>query len=202
NSGLVSNHDSASRRSTTSPTTMTAGGVIRASRASAAMFSRVEITVRWSVVVPTRVIDTGVSAARPAASSDAEISAIWPTAESSTSVRSSAYWRQSIFASPQVTTATSRWVLVVSGMPAYAGTAVTAETPGTISKASPALAHAWASSGPEAYTNGSPEISRTTRLPVLTCLTTTLAREAWVSGWPSSPKPPSTNSGSSASSTT
>src|SRR5690606_17916219 len=140
----------ASRRSTTSPTTMTAGGVIRASRASAAMFSRVEVTVRWSVVVPTRVIDNGEAAARAAAIRDSEVSAIWPAAEGSPGLRAAAYWRQSIFASPQVTTATSRWVLVVSGMPAYAGTAVTAETPGTISKASPALAHAWASSGPEA----------------------------------------------------
>ena len=45
--------------------------------------------------------------------------------------------------------------------------------------------------------NGSPVISRTTRPPRLACLTTTLARAAWVSGWPSSPKPPSTSSGPS-----
>ena len=49
-----------------------------------------------------------------------------------------------------MTTVTSRWFLVVSGMPAYAGTAVTEETPGTISKPMPALAQAAASSGPEA----------------------------------------------------
>src|SRR5688572_30967940 len=41
-SALVSNHDSVSRRSTTSPTTVTAGGLIRAARASEAMRSRVE----------------------------------------------------------------------------------------------------------------------------------------------------------------
>ena len=77
------------------------------------------------------------------------MSPIWPTAESSTSVRLSAYCVQSTL-SPQVTTATSRWSLVVSGMPAYAGTALTDETPGTISKPSPALTQACASSGPEA----------------------------------------------------
>ena len=71
------------------------------------------------------------------------------TPESSTSVRSSAYWLQSTELW-QVTTATSRWFLVVSGMPAYAGTADTDETPGTISNGRPALAQACASSGPEA----------------------------------------------------
>ena len=73
-----------------------------------------------------------------------------PTAESSTSVGWAAYASQSILVSLQVTTATSRWFLVVSGMPAYAGTAVTDETPGTISKPTPALVQACASSGPEA----------------------------------------------------
>ena len=71
------------------------------------------------------------------------------TPERTTSVRSSAYADQSTF-SCAVTTATSRWFFVVSGMPAYAGTAFTDETPGTISKPRPALTHAAASSGPEA----------------------------------------------------
>jgi hypothetical protein len=60
NSGLVSNHDRVSRRFTTSPTTVTAGGLIFAALASAEIESSVEITVDWSVVVPTRVIATGV----------------------------------------------------------------------------------------------------------------------------------------------
>ncbi len=47
-------------------------------------------------------------------------------------------------------TETSRWSLVVSGMPAYAGTEPTEEMPGTISKPMPALTTACASSGPEA----------------------------------------------------
>ena len=71
------------------------------------------------------------------------------TAESRTRVLVSAYRLQSTL-SPAVTTVTSRWSLVVSGMPAYAGTAAADETPGTISKSRPALAHAAASSGPDA----------------------------------------------------
>ena len=148
-SGLVSNHDSVSRRSTTLPTTVIAGGAMRAARASAAMCSSVETTVACSVVVPTRVIATGVSGERPAAIRSLAMSPIMPTAESSTRVRSPAYCFQSTF-SPQVTTETSRLSFVVSGMPAYAGTAPTDETPGTISKPMPALATACASSGPEA----------------------------------------------------
>ena len=101
--------------------------------------------------MPVEVIDTGVSAERPAATSCAAISPMEPTAESSTSVgwvgvaAPSRSWRRL-----QVTTATSRWFLVVSGMPAYVGTALTEETPGTISNPMPALVQACASSGPEA----------------------------------------------------
>ena len=49
--------------------------------------------------------------------SAAAVSPMVPTPESSTRVRSSAYWLQSTL-SPQVTTAISWWFLVVSGMPA------------------------------------------------------------------------------------
>ena len=117
NSGLVSNHDSVSRRSTTGPTTITAGGVIRAAGTSAAMFPRVET---WSPArcVPVRVTETEVSGSRPAATSSAAMSPIVLTAESSTSVGWAAWEAQLIFASLHVTTATSRWVRVVSGMPA------------------------------------------------------------------------------------
>ncbi len=106
--------------------------------------------VSCEVSVPVRVIDTEVSGARPASISCAAMSPMVATAESSTRVGWAAYASQSILASLQVTTATSRWFLVVSGMPAYAGTAVTEETPGTISKPTPALVQACASSGPEA----------------------------------------------------
>ena len=54
-------------------------------------------------------------------------------------------------------TVTSREVRVVNGTPAYAGTAVTELTPGTISKSTPAFAHAAASSAPVAYIHGSPD---------------------------------------------
>src|SRR3954452_9875028 len=150
NSGLVSNQDRAVRRSTTSPITVTAGGVIRAARASSAIRPSVETTVSCSVVVPTRVMATGVSSLRPAATSAVATSAMQLTAESSTSVRSSTYCVQSILASEQFTTATSRCRLSVSGTPAYAGTAVTDETPGTISNPTNALTQACASSGPDA----------------------------------------------------
>jgi hypothetical protein len=129
---------------------VTAGASIFAARASAAMFASVETTVRWVVTVPVRVIDTGVSADRPAATSSRAISPMVPTAESSTSVSRSTYRDQSVVLPLHDSTVTSRWFFVVSGMPAYAGTACTDETPGTISKPMPAFVQAWASSGPEA----------------------------------------------------
>ena len=117
NSGLVSNQDSAVRRSTTSPITVTAGGVMRDERTSAPTRARVETRVSCSVVVPTRVIATGVSGSRPAATSALAMSPTMFTPERTTSVRWSPYADQSTF-SFAVTTATSRWSLVVSGMPA------------------------------------------------------------------------------------
>jgi hypothetical protein len=114
------------------------------------MCARVETTVCWLVSVPVEVIETGVSAGRPAATSSAAISRMDPTAESRTRVWWVAWCAQSTLASLQVTTATSRWFFVVSGMPAYVGTALTEETPGTISNPISALVQAWASSGPEA----------------------------------------------------
>ena len=53
----------------------------------------------------------------------------------------------------------------VTGMPASAGAASADETPGTISKGTPAAASAIASSPPRPNTNGSPHFSLTTRLP-------------------------------------
>ena len=102
------------------------------------------------MVVPTRVIATGVSASRPAATSAAAIVADRADGGEQHQGAVVGVLRPVDLGSPQVTTATSRWSLVVSGMPAYAGTAVTEETPGTISKPTPALTQACASSGPEA----------------------------------------------------
>ena len=129
---------------------MMAGGAIRAARASAAMPARVEVTVSCSVVVPTRVIATGVCGARPAATSALAMSPTMFDAGEQHQRAVVGVRRPVDLARAQVTTATSRWSLVVSGMPAYAGTAETDETPGTISKPRPALTQACASSGPEA----------------------------------------------------
>ena len=53
----------------------------------------------------------------------------------------------------------------VTGIPAEAGTADSAETPGTTSNGTPAAASASASSPPRPKTNGSPPFSRTTSSP-------------------------------------
>ena len=53
----------------------------------------------------------------------------------------------------------------VTGMDARPGAASAEETPGTISKATPACVSASASSPPRPKTNGSPPLSRTTRRP-------------------------------------
>ena len=55
--------------------------------------------------------------------------------------------------------------LSVTGIPAYAGTAIAELTPGTISNRIPASASACASSPPLPNTKGSPPFSRTTTLP-------------------------------------
>ena len=64
--------------------------LIRAARASAAIRSSVETTVAWSVVVPARVISTGVPGARPEEMSCLAMSPMLCTAESSTRVPRSA----------------------------------------------------------------------------------------------------------------
>ncbi len=88
----------------------------------------------------------------------------------------------------------ARVLASVSGTPAYAGTAEIAETPGTISNGTSALRQATASSARPLKVAASPSMSRTTRRADLAALTTSLARVARVSGWPSSPKPASRTS--------
>src|ERR671920_287744 len=58
-------------------------------------------------------------------------------------------------------------------MPAYAGAASADEMPGTTSKRMPFSTSASASSDPRPKTNGSPPLSRTTRLPAC----------AWATSW-------------------
>ena len=68
----------------------------------------------------------------------------------------------------------------VTGMPAAAGAAIAAVTPGTTSKGTPARAHASASSPPRPNTNGSPPFSRTTSRPAQGPVDEQLAS---MSGW-------------------
>ncbi len=78
------------------------------------------MSVVCSVVVPTRVSAAGVCGERPAAISALAMSPAMLTPESTTQRAVVAYWLQSTL-SWAVTTVSSRWSLVVSGMPAYAG---------------------------------------------------------------------------------
>ena len=96
---------------------------------------------------------------------------------------------RSVWRAPAATTCRPVDALEVSGMPAYDGTAVTELTPGTTSKASPALTQAEASSARPLKTAGSPSIRRTTRPPgwALAARTTSFERTAWVSRSPWSP---------------
>ena len=77
----------------------------------------------------------------------------------------------------------------VSGIPAYAGTASPAETPGTTSNATPAAASAAASSPPRPNMNGSPPLRRVTTCPMRPrdtriALISSCGREWWPSRLP------------------
>ena len=76
---------------------------------------------------------------------------------------------------PSVTLAKCTPPLWLRSTPAYSGTAVRLETPGTTSKSTPPRTQAAASSATALSRNGSPETSRTTRLPGSVCLSTNLA---------------------------
>ena len=69
----------------------------------------------------------------------------------------------------------------VTGMPAYAGAATPAVTPGTTSNGTPAAASASASSPPRPNTNGSPPLRRTTLLPARPSSTSSSLVSSWVS---------------------
>ena len=64
-------------------------------------------------------------------------------------------------------------------MPAYAGAATPAVTPGTTSNWTPAVRSASASSPPRPNTNGSPPFSLTTRLPALPSSTSLWLMSSW-----------------------
>ncbi len=72
NSARDSHQDSLLRPVTAAPMEITTEGAFPTTgAASASIRSRVEATVRWSVVVPSTVTDTGVSPARPCSTSAA-----------------------------------------------------------------------------------------------------------------------------------
>ncbi len=72
NSARDSHHDSLPRAATAGPIDMTTHGALAMmGAASASIRSKVEETVRWSVVVPSTVTATGVSPGRPCSTSAA-----------------------------------------------------------------------------------------------------------------------------------
>src|SRR3954452_18340531 len=159
--------------STTSPTTQTAGGRTPSSAIVFASPSRVVRTVRWVGVEPSVTTATGVDGARPCSISAAAMAGAVSTPMSTTRVpRSRPRDAQSTSdcgcpggTCPETTTnswVSPRWV---TGMPASAGTPIADVTPGTTSTGMPAATHASSSSMPRPKTNGSPPLSRTTRLP-------------------------------------
>jgi hypothetical protein len=195
NSGLVSNHDALSRSPAASPTTAMSGRSSPARASVAPTSDSGHDTDRWCTVVPRDVSTTGVRGDRPAASrpsADCRMSSSAP--RTTTVVLAPACAVQSTSTPCGWMTCTPAVPAGVSGTPAYAGTAVAADTPGTTSKASPPLRQAAISSASPVNVAGSPSSRRTTRRPAFAADTTSFARPARVIGWPSSPKPASSTS--------
>src|SRR5215472_10531403 len=172
NSGLVSNQESVRCILTPSPTTAIARpcAVSRLSPAalrSAVMVPSVLTTVCWSVVVPFQVMANGVVSDQPPAISILAMSPIPVSAPSITSVPGAADILLTSEAWMMRTSVAASWV---SGMPAYAGTAVAAEIPGTISNGTLALAQLATSAAAPQNMKGSPLNSRSTNCPCLAAL--------------------------------
>ncbi len=147
-------------------------------------------TLVCAVVVPPTVAATGVPASKPASISAAVVSFSTSAAFSSTRVCFGCSREKSSLASARSRTVTSRSPFIVSGIPAYAGTALTSLTPGITLKPIPALRQATASSAPLEKVNGSPVSRRTTFAEALAVLTTRRARAATFSArLPSAPDP-------------
>src|SRR6266700_5266510 len=125
---------------------------------SAATDPTVHSTVCWSVVVPFQVTVNGVLSAQPAATSILPRSAGPVSAPRITRVPGPADIR---LTSAACTIRTSPLESEVSGIPAYAGIAVAADTPGTISNGTLAFAHAAASAAALQNMKGSPPNSLT-----------------------------------------
>ena len=126
--------------------------------------------MRWSGVHAHWTIAAGSSAGRPAAISSWHVSARRPAAMSTTTVSAAVATLPRSTPPPcavePVTTVKDRATpRCVTGIPAAAGAATAAETPGTISHGTPAPMHAASSSPPRPNTNGSPPFRRTTVAP-------------------------------------
>ena len=168
-----------SRTATTSPTTSSAGGSTRASRAASAMPSSGASTTLWRGVVASTTSAAGVEGGRPPSMSARAMPSRRPTPISTTSVS------VAVASSAQRTCAAgfvgSSWPVTtaklaatprcVTGMPAAASPPIAEVTPGTTVASRPAPASASSSSPPRPKTNGSPPLSRTTRLPARACST-------------------------------
>jgi hypothetical protein len=139
NSGLVSNQESCSRSATVEPTTAREGNSTLADDIRATTWPRVVVWVRWVMVVPRSVSATGVLSLRPAASRSPSALLRVSGVPSTTTVTLSPVERVQSTLVPPLTTCSEGELAEVSGTPAYAGTALTALTPGTTSNLIPAL---------------------------------------------------------------
>src|SRR5450759_4264310 len=188
NSGLDSNHESCSRIATVDPTTASDGNSALAEAISSTTCPSVVVWVRWVMVVPRSVKATGVAGSRPAESRFPSALLSVSGVPSTTTVTLPAVEQVQSTLVPPLTTCSDGELADVSGTPAYVGTALTALTPGTISNLIPALWQAMASSASPLNMAGSPSMSLTTSpLPLtapaaLAALTSSFARDAWVSG--------------------
>ncbi len=182
-----SNHASASCRPTTGPTIVVTGDTMRSRRATSATVSSVATTVRWPGVVPRSTRATGSSRGRPyrikraamSAKEDAPIRRTKVSAPCARAENRSSEPGRGDASCPVMTANDDANPPCVTGIPARAGTAIAALTPGTISNAMPAAASAWPSSAPRPNTKGSPPLRRTTRFPARALDTINASIAAW-----------------------
>src|SRR4051794_32019417 len=158
--GQLPNQAIDSARLTTSPITSVAGDSIPDAAVREGSSDSVDTTLRWSTVVPRSTTAAGSSGERPPAINAAQTSSSFPAAMRTTSVSTAAdtRWRSTSRPGAVLAVTTAKLEATprcVSGMPAYAGTAVAEETPGTTSNGTLASAQASASSPPRPKTNGS-----------------------------------------------
>ena len=171
--GFFSNQLSLSLSATTSPTTVTTGGFISFCFTRSHIFIRVPVTVICFVSVPHLMTATGVDGDQPFSRSLSTMNERFFHPMTNTRVpRPTESLSQAIFglslsgaSCPVIMVTEDERSLCVSGMPAYAGTAVAELTPGITSKGISYSASSSASSPPLPNIKGSPPLSLTTVLP-------------------------------------